>query len=771
MENKPKFMPNVPPFVRFVASAVPMVFDNSMSYYEALCALWKYVQGMTDVINSNAALEQEYITKFNELKEFVDHYFDNLDVQEEINNKLDAMVEAGTLQEIITTYIQSNVAWTFDTVADMKSATNLVAGSYAQTLGFYSIGDGGGALYKITDTGTANEMDVIAIDSLYANLVSQGEITPIMLGAYGDGVADDSIAIRQAFTYLDTIGGGVLNLLDNKVYLLDSTVSAPVGTTFLLLKNNTHVIGTSTLKVADSFGEYNSVFSYDEDLDNCSVEDFTIDANTTGNGTTASTGSTDNFRTEFYFANNPNSIGKFILRNVTINDTIGKWQLTCNTNKNKIIIDGAIVNYNGTANINYDRTSFFLGADNAIIENCILDGNGKAITAIELHGNNNIASNNIIKNYQAGVLCAIDNTAKTFYTNNDCQQVCGNQIRVTKQGVLFFLIDDTTDPLVINDVKIVNNYIHLLSNTALSVALGFSDAFGQNCTVKNIEYSGNTVFSENTKASLFRINCPSSSSGSSNVVETLNVINNTFSGKSDTNAIQLLSADEDKLNIKTINFNYNNVEVDSVTQVFQMQVNEGLEYMNFIGNDIKVKTSFTNYCTIIGTASNTADIRFIDNKIHNEVALSHFIRISGTAYPIIKQNFSKLGLTTSDNKNELTFAYVKMANGSELTDPNITVKKFDDRFGLNYVGDKLAKHIPVYVGSQLQMYNDTNAFEIVTHAGYLPDHDIGTNLTGEWVKYNNQVFQSLTDNNLSTASDDNVNFKLIGTYPTLAVIA
>ena len=101
MNDKPDRMPNVPPFVKFVASAVPMVFDNSLSYYEALCALWKYIQGMTDVINNNATLEEEYIEKFNELKTFVDTYFDNLDVQDEINHKLDEMVESGVLQRIL----------------------------------------------------------------------------------------------------------------------------------------------------------------------------------------------------------------------------------------------------------------------------------------------------------------------------------------------------------------------------------------------------------------------------------------------------------------------------------------------------------------------------------------------------------------------------------------------------------------------------------------------------------------------------------------------
>ena len=126
VQDKPEKMPPVPPFVQFVASAVPMVFDNSMSYYEALCALWKYIDGMTSVINNNATLEEEYIEKFNELKEFVDTYFDNLDVQEEINNKLDEMAQDGTLEEIMAEYATTKVDYFYipstATLADITAA-------------------------------------------------------------------------------------------------------------------------------------------------------------------------------------------------------------------------------------------------------------------------------------------------------------------------------------------------------------------------------------------------------------------------------------------------------------------------------------------------------------------------------------------------------------------------------------------------------------------------------------------------------------------------
>lgn len=176
--------PNVPPFVSYCAQLIPTVFDNSLSYYEALSALAKWMQdNLVDVINNNAAVTEQYIKMTEDLKAYVENYFANLDVQEEINNKLDAMVEAGTLQEIITSYLQANVAWTFDTVEDMKSGANLIANSFAKTLGYSELGDKGGALYKIVETATAG--DITLDNGLYAHLVADSEYDSNMFDLYG----------------------------------------------------------------------------------------------------------------------------------------------------------------------------------------------------------------------------------------------------------------------------------------------------------------------------------------------------------------------------------------------------------------------------------------------------------------------------------------------------------------------------------------------------------------------------------------------------------
>lgn len=159
----------------------------------------------------------EYISKFTALKDFVEDYFENLDVQEEINNKLDDMAEQGTLQEIITTYIQSNVEWVFNTVQDMKNATNLINGSYARTLGYYSANDGGGAVYIIVDTEPATQYETIG--SLYAELIRGEDVNVDQYGAYGDGTHNDTTVIQNCLNENGIVG------FNNKTYLVSSSLT------------------------------------------------------------------------------------------------------------------------------------------------------------------------------------------------------------------------------------------------------------------------------------------------------------------------------------------------------------------------------------------------------------------------------------------------------------------------------------------------------------------------------------------------------------------
>ena len=220
----------LPPFKAWLASNIPAVYDNTMSYYEELVALIKYLQDIVvPAVNDNAAAVTAISEAQETLQAYVDNYFDNLDVQEEINNKLDQMAEDGTLQEIITQYIQANTAWCFDTVASMKTADNLINGSFAQTLGYHSKNDGGASLYKIrtiTNDDVVDEGSIIALadDTLVAELILNSEVNVKQFGCYGDDTHDDTAALQNAINFVISNYQYQLNI-PRGFYLITSKVT------------------------------------------------------------------------------------------------------------------------------------------------------------------------------------------------------------------------------------------------------------------------------------------------------------------------------------------------------------------------------------------------------------------------------------------------------------------------------------------------------------------------------------------------------------------
>ena len=96
------------PFKRMIMTIgeLPTSFIESMTYYELLAWFCDYLQNtIIPTVNNNAEAVEELQNLYIELKTFVDNYFDNLDVQEEINNKLDEMAEDGSLTALISAYV------------------------------------------------------------------------------------------------------------------------------------------------------------------------------------------------------------------------------------------------------------------------------------------------------------------------------------------------------------------------------------------------------------------------------------------------------------------------------------------------------------------------------------------------------------------------------------------------------------------------------------------------------------------------------------------
>lgn len=132
------------PFRFWCQKVLPLVYDDSLSYYELLC---KVVQYLNDTM-SNMELAEEDVGKlydaYDQLQGYTNDYFASLDVTEEINNKLDAMAEDGTLSflisplipDIVTGWLDENITPTTPPIDASLTITG--AGADAKVTGDYA---------------------------------------------------------------------------------------------------------------------------------------------------------------------------------------------------------------------------------------------------------------------------------------------------------------------------------------------------------------------------------------------------------------------------------------------------------------------------------------------------------------------------------------------------------------------------------------------------------------------------------------------------------
>lgn len=151
--NKFEFK-NLTPFKWFVLENFPFIeadFD-ALTEWQLFCKIGKEIN---EIINSqNVVGEQmeEVTNNMISLQEFVKNYFKNLDVQDEINNKLNEMAESGELQDIINQYLQLAGIFTYNNIDEMKSAVNLTENSKCCVFGNKEINDGGFNFYNVKNS-------------------------------------------------------------------------------------------------------------------------------------------------------------------------------------------------------------------------------------------------------------------------------------------------------------------------------------------------------------------------------------------------------------------------------------------------------------------------------------------------------------------------------------------------------------------------------------------------------------------------------------------
>lgn len=106
-------------------TVLPLVYDDSLSYYELLNKVVNYLNNaISDISNAEYNID-ELLKAYEQLQVYVNDYFSTLDVQIEINNKLEEMNQAGSLHAL--SYILIPDQFTGSDAEKLQSCVNELA--------------------------------------------------------------------------------------------------------------------------------------------------------------------------------------------------------------------------------------------------------------------------------------------------------------------------------------------------------------------------------------------------------------------------------------------------------------------------------------------------------------------------------------------------------------------------------------------------------------------------------------------------------------------
>ena len=280
----------LPLFVRCVIQNFPFIEEDfdALTNYQLISKVVEYLNKIITSQNEVISLSNDLQDAFIQLQTYVNTYFDNLDVQEEINNKLDEMAEDGTLENIISRYI--NVIPVGNTInlrrigRKINFGTNPESGSYDSD-GASAMMQGG---VKISDSLVAyalwdnNNADLNKNRIVIMN-INTGEV--LRYADYTLGWCN-SMAFHNGKIYLAirgiTSGGvstnsGVIKVINPDTLLIEDTITmdfnvnaiASDGDNLYMLQENSgniYVYDTTLEQVTSSFSISLGNITYNQDI-------------------------------------------------------------------------------------------------------------------------------------------------------------------------------------------------------------------------------------------------------------------------------------------------------------------------------------------------------------------------------------------------------------------------------------------------------------------------------------------------------------------------
>ena len=131
-ENNANFTPEAPNFRTLVRMSFqgltnfPYIEEDfdALTNYELLSKVVEYLNQVISNNNEQNTLMTGLYNAYVSLQDYVNDYFDNLDVQEEINNKLDEMSRSGELTTLISNYVDPYITAQNQEISSFKNEVN-----------------------------------------------------------------------------------------------------------------------------------------------------------------------------------------------------------------------------------------------------------------------------------------------------------------------------------------------------------------------------------------------------------------------------------------------------------------------------------------------------------------------------------------------------------------------------------------------------------------------------------------------------------------------